>query len=150
MLAAAVEATGVRPRIGCGAMFKTLLVPLDGSAEAAVALPPARTLPTALGAAVALFAVAAPKPPPFEREAVERTEAYLAGIAREMGRDDLPVEIAVVQGDPADCIVREAAARHADLIVMATHGRGGLRRAVLGSDSYEQPRARRRRAAAPG
>jgi nucleotide-binding universal stress UspA family protein len=36
-------------------------------------------------------------------------------------------------GIPADEIVRSAAAEHADVIVMGTHGRTGLKHAVLGS-----------------
>jgi universal stress protein A len=41
---------------------------------------------------------------------------------------------AVVQlGDPRDLILKAAADLHADLIVMGTHGRRGIRRALLGS-----------------
>lgn len=39
----------------------------------------------------------------------------------------------LVEGPPADRIVRAARSRHADLIVMGTHGRGGLARLFLGS-----------------
>lgn len=39
----------------------------------------------------------------------------------------------VVPGQPEDEIPRFAAAHHVDLLVLATHGRSGLRRLVLGS-----------------
>ena len=42
-------------------------------------------------------------------------------------------EVAITQGDPAEAIVRVVRERHADLIVMGTHGRTGLRHAFLGS-----------------
>ena len=39
----------------------------------------------------------------------------------------------IVQGVPADHIVRAARAKHADLVVMGTHGRTGFSRFLLGS-----------------
>jgi nucleotide-binding universal stress UspA family protein len=44
-----------------------------------------------------------------------------------------PWDVAVVDGQPADTIVRFAQERRVDLIVMGTHGRGGLQRMLLGS-----------------
>jgi nucleotide-binding universal stress UspA family protein len=43
------------------------------------------------------------------------------------------VERALVEGDPAAEILRAVDAHEADLIVMGTHGRGGLPRLVMGS-----------------
>lgn len=45
----------------------------------------------------------------------------------------IPVEYALLEGDPADEIVRCAQEKHADLIVIATHGRRGLTRMLMGS-----------------
>jgi nucleotide-binding universal stress UspA family protein len=39
----------------------------------------------------------------------------------------------IVEGVPVDRIVRAARARHADLLVMGTHGRTGVSRFFLGS-----------------
>jgi nucleotide-binding universal stress UspA family protein len=39
----------------------------------------------------------------------------------------------IVQGVPADRIVRAARAKHSDLVVMGTHGRTGFSRFLLGS-----------------
>lgn len=43
------------------------------------------------------------------------------------------IETIVRQGIPGEVIVQEALDLHVDVVVMATHGRGGLRRTVLGS-----------------
>ena len=47
--------------------------------------------------------------------------------------DDVKVTLHVEPGDPAETIAHYAARVNADLIVMATHGRTGLRHLVLGS-----------------
>lgn len=60
---------------------------------------------------------------------VHAAEARLAGAL------GAPVESVVLEGDPADVIVEEAARWNADLVVVGTHGRGGLKRLVLGSVS---------------
>ncbi len=44
-----------------------------------------------------------------------------------------PVRVAVLSGEPADEIVKFARENALDLVVVATHGRRGLRRLVLGS-----------------
>ena len=43
------------------------------------------------------------------------------------------VRTAIIEGHAGTAIVDAAIAEHADVIVMATHGRGGLGRAFLGS-----------------
>src|SRR4051812_48047097 len=45
----------------------------------------------------------------------------------------LPYEHRMVIGDPAEEIVRIADEENADLIVMATHGRTGIKRLLMGS-----------------
>lgn len=57
--------------------------------------------------------------------AAARTAATEAGARN--------VETVVVEGNPAAEIVRIAAERKIDLIVMGSHGRGGISRAILGS-----------------
>ena len=47
--------------------------------------------------------------------------------------DNVNVTVHVEHGDPAEAIAEYAARVQADLIVMATHGRTGLRHLVLGS-----------------
>jgi universal stress protein A len=68
---------------------------------------------------------------PFAKlEAAARTQ-----LQRFIAKVKMPVrtEIEVRMGDPGTEIISAARKRTADLIVMATHGRKGLRRLVLGS-----------------
>jgi len=46
---------------------------------------------------------------------------------------ELRVETVVCDGDPVREIIREARERNADMIVMGTHGRTGVRRLLMGS-----------------
>jgi|JI10StandDraft_1071094.scaffolds.fasta_scaffold29172_2 nucleotide-binding universal stress UspA family protein len=65
---------------------------------------------------------------------LSQTSADLAA-ARQLAQDQgaVEVETIVVEGNPAVEIVRIAQERKTDLIVMGSHGRGGLSRAILGS-----------------
>ena len=46
---------------------------------------------------------------------------------------NIPVRHVLLEGDPAEEIIRHAAEARADLIVMGTHGRTGLARLLMGS-----------------
>ncbi len=111
-------------------MFSTILVPLDGTSEAAVALTPALTVAKVTGAAVHLLTVI-----DAEASAADyaRIRADLEGVAAELRSPGSRVDTAVRRGDPAAEIVAAAVKFGADLVSMATHGRGGLERAYLGS-----------------
>lgn len=65
--------------------------------------------------------------------AAERAEATKHLDEARAALAGLEVETVVLQGDPGLEIVSEAERRHADIVLMATHGRSGLRRTVLGS-----------------
>jgi nucleotide-binding universal stress UspA family protein len=114
-------------------VFQKLLVPLDGTAPSTVALPLARTVAQATGAQIVLLRVIPEQHP----DAVQRTETEqtLAPHAAELAAEGLHVE-SVVQpsAEPVPLEIVQATHRQgADLIVMATHGRGGPEPAVLGS-----------------
>jgi nucleotide-binding universal stress UspA family protein len=68
-------------------------------------------------------------------EAAQTVEAqeYLKRVVAERKLGNTPVERAVLAGEAAEAILEKAASGGADLIVMATHGRGGVARALLGS-----------------
>lgn len=126
--------------------WNTLLVPLDGSPLAEAALPYAVTIARASGARVLLLTVLESEPLRVvavggdERlraqvEAAWRSpaEGYLAAVATRLAARGVQADYKAVVGDPADQILAEAVDARATMIVMATHGRGGLQRLLLGS-----------------
>jgi nucleotide-binding universal stress UspA family protein len=85
----------------------------------------------ATGATVGLLRVVANASPALvnvERDRLERIGAELSGA-------DLTVNTAVLAGEVAEAILTYRRAVGADLIIMRTHGRSGITRAVLGSAS---------------
>jgi len=76
----------------------------------------------------AVTADVTPVPPPVLSAHEKR--ALIARIRKTIG---MSAKIDIVIGDPAQSILRLARTRRADLIVMGTHGRTGLKRVLLGS-----------------
>ncbi len=122
-------------------MFKNLLVPLDGSSLAEAILPAARSLGKHLDAQVTLLHVVEPSPPQSihgdtHLMNAEDARAYLERIAsefRETGvRVNWHVDV-VAQGNVAKTIFAHTAELTADLVMLTTHGSGGLRGIVFGS-----------------
>jgi nucleotide-binding universal stress UspA family protein len=130
-------------------MFQRILVPLDGSDEAARVLPLATALGKQLKQPLVLLSVIedAPAAEPFgpvlsqyeaaltemARAAHERAVAYLEQVCRSLQEKDVWATTDVVVGRPGDQIVEAAARHHAELVVMATHGHTGPERWFLGS-----------------
>lgn len=119
----------------------TMLVPLNGSPLAEMALPPAiellRENPNAtLIVLRATEATTLPGVDPTDAQVavVREAEEYLEGVAAGLRDEGLSrVITSVWYSRPAHAIVEAARLRGVDLIVMSTHGRSGLRRVVLGS-----------------
>jgi nucleotide-binding universal stress UspA family protein len=121
-------------------MFRTLVVPLDGSELAERALPYAVRLAQAhRGHLILLRAVLAPPPARLDGadweqkqlEAVDEGSEYLSRIARTIER--VPVDIAVRYGRSVESILDAVKEQAADAVVMATHGRTGLTHLLYGS-----------------
>ena len=129
---------------------RRVLVPLDGTAAAEAALPPARELATALHAGLHLVIVVATRGtmrgdrqavatllPSAARAALELEHEgaleYLDGLAASMRLDTLPVTTEVRRGDIASALADEAAAPGIGMVVVATHGRAGLQAIWAGS-----------------
>lgn len=117
----------------------TLLVPLDGSALAERALPLAESLAQVHGATLVLVRAAEAHVPPGvdpsdqQLAEVQEGQAYLDRVVSRLTLPAERVELAVPYGKSAEAILLEIQLHHADLVVMSTHGRGGLSRLVLGS-----------------
>lgn len=119
-------------------MFRTVMVPLDGSTFAEAALPLARAVVDRIdGATLRLVTVHEPVPTfaqaDWEASAREWSEHYLSEVTRRLGDSSRStIESAVLSGSVA-VELEKAAEEGVDLLVMATHGRGMLSRAWLGS-----------------
>lgn len=120
-------------------MFTRLLVPLDGSNLAESALPAAVALSRRLRARVTLFHAVEQGAPPTvhgDRHLTHPAEAqgYLAGVAAWLAEHGVSADIAwdMEPGEVASRIATAAANAGADLVVLCTHGTGGLRRLLFG------------------
>jgi nucleotide-binding universal stress UspA family protein len=78
---------------------------------------------------------------PALREGGKRVLAKAEALARKEKVKARLVLRETVGGSAADAIVREAKKQRADLIVLGTHGRRGVRRLVLGSDAEQVVRS---------
>lgn len=123
------------------AVFAHLLVPLDGSRLAEAVLPVATALARWLGAGITLLHVVERRAPARihgERHLCEPAEAraYLGGVLERLRSAGLQGQChvhEVPEGDVALSIVRHAEELDNDLIVLSSHGRGGMRGFLLGS-----------------
>ncbi len=125
-------------------MFSRMLIPLDGSKTAEKVLPYARRLAAVSHVSVELLGVVemtdiagdiasneAPYAEALIREAVRNSREYLENLAKTFRNGK--VRCNVQQGRPEDIIIAAAAADKGTLIAMATHGRSGVSRWLLGS-----------------
>ena len=126
-------------------MYTRMLIPLDGSKLAENVLPYARALAGALKLRIELLSVVDTMDfaktanaghlrdfDPIIEAAVEAGGHYLEGVARSF--TGMTVDNCVVEQGQADQIIIERAARDKEtLIAMATRGRSGIHRWVMGS-----------------
>ncbi len=121
-------------------MIQEILVPLDGSALAESVLPAAAAVAKAFGARVKLLHIIEEGAPDsihgqqHLREG-DQAQAYLEGVARRAIFQGQEVEVHVhrpKQASVADSVVDHAREFGADLVVLSTHGKGGLRAFLFG------------------
>jgi nucleotide-binding universal stress UspA family protein len=122
-------------------------VPLDGSPLAEKAIPHATALAKATGAQVTLLTVvqlalgvAGAKLEAMPEYAAERRAAltgealsYLQKVQQDLGGQGVVTKFVGLEGDVASEIANYAEENGFSLIAMATHGRSGIRRFVMGS-----------------
>ena len=142
---------------GADARIERVLLTMDGSELSAAARPHAEHIARATGAELVILRVTdsvaqllvATTPigadVPMGTISVETAE-IVAAEQRATARDELAaletelraagfarVAVELAEGHAGDAILAAVARRHADLVVMATHGRGGLGRVLFGS-----------------
>ena len=122
-------------------MIQKILFPTDFSPASNAALRYAVSLARQSDALLLVLHVELPSVPPLGTVAPpvdhmdEEEEALvtLLTTVAEAGSKSVSHEFRKLRGDPAEEIVRVAQQEHVDLIVMATAGRTGLRRMLMGS-----------------
>jgi nucleotide-binding universal stress UspA family protein len=136
---------------------RSLLLPLDGSKTAEIAIPHAMAIAEQRGKQaieVILLSVYAPRnysgiyfsaeqvmvPVDYPeivkeeaRQAKERCDQYLKSVAEQFTARGIKVRTEAIMGDPADEIINYANKNPFQLIVMASHGRSGISHLALGS-----------------
>ena len=135
-------------------MYHRMLVPLDGSELSEVVFPYARELAGRLSLDVILLHVHNPD----EAGTIPMHQAYIEHKAELVKRESQEVQDRVggkpssraikvwgelAAGYPAEAILRFATEKDIDLILMATHGRSGIKRWVMGSVADKVLRASR-------
>jgi nucleotide-binding universal stress UspA family protein len=107
-------------------MYKTVIVPVDGSRLAEAALGPATVLAKRCDAEVLLFSVV------DDRKRQDARDSYLGGLADQI--TGVPVKSLVALGaEPAVAIADVAREEDRAIVCMSTPGRGGVARVLLGS-----------------
>ena len=126
-------------------MTKRILVPLDGSTFSEQALSYAAAVAAKLGATLHLVKVHSPDGPaviaaggffydPAVDAQLERAaHEYVDRIASELRAQGREVDTCVMRGEIVPSLVEYVRSSEIDLVIMTTHGRGGLSRAWLGS-----------------
>ena len=126
-------------------MIDDILVPIDGSPFSEHVLPVALDIARRSGARVHLVqvheaavpAAQAPDMPvfdaTFDRELRHQEELYLLSLADRCVQHGVRAHTELMDGPVCEALTRYAAEVGIDMIVMTTHGRGGISRAWIGS-----------------
>lgn len=134
-------------------MFRNIMVPIDGSALSKKAIKKAVALAKLTGAKITGFHVApaykfnvyADYIPPnfvlpkdFETRTKKIAGKHLDAVKKEAEAAGLKYQGIYVSSDfPADAIVKAVKKYGCDLIVMASHGRSGLSKLIIGSETQK-------------
>lgn len=126
-------------------MYKTILVPLDGSKRAETILSQVEQMSQCFDAKVIFMQVIepyyvvadpygamAPNVDAFEQQARE-AEIYLDALHKKFDEKGIETKQLVEHGPIVETIISVAEREEADLIAMASHGRSGLSRVFYGS-----------------
>lgn len=131
-------------------MFKSLLIPTDGSELAEKAVMQGVALAKALNARVVGFFAVPPyhlmtfntemledTPAEYEREATARAKRYLARVEETARAAGVPcVTFHEAAAHPYEAIIKAAQDRECDAIAMSSHGRRGVQGMLLASQTH--------------
>jgi len=138
-------------------MFKRILVPLDGSRFSSSAVKYAVEVSKHFEADIIFMQVVVPATPYVapttptgtlsptaakfaaqaarlkDRGNISKAKRYLQRKVREITNKGLKCSYKVTMGNPAESIMSLCSKKGVDLVVMSSHGKGGLKRAIMGS-----------------
>lgn len=120
-------------------MYRSILVPLDGSKLAESILTEVESLALLMNAKLDLVSVrkahVLPGVDPTDAQVrvVEEAEEYLEKQKEKLSERISEIELHTPYGNPADKILEISKRHNIDLIAMSTHGRSGIGRWLLGS-----------------
>jgi nucleotide-binding universal stress UspA family protein len=127
-------------------MYKTILVPLDGSKRAEAILPHVKNLSLCFNSKVIFFIVVEPSLMLEYDEVIDmskylekrdlqkkETETYLASLQERFHAKGIEVQTLIGHGLVVKAIIDVAKRENADLVAMASHGRSGFYREFYGS-----------------
>lgn len=134
-------------------MYKNILVPTDGSALSRSAVAAAAKLARSLGAKLTAVYASPPATPLVYKDllpvgyatstahaaAIKKSAQRHLGVVEKVAKSaKVPCKLIHVTSDfPADVILEQAKKEKCDLIFIASHGRTGLTRALLGSQTQK-------------
>jgi nucleotide-binding universal stress UspA family protein len=134
-------------------MYAHILIPTDGSELAQKGVDHGLSLAKALGSKVTLITATEPFPAPigaaawlvienniadYQKDCRKWAEELLAPIKATAEKMGITIDIVhVPDARPATAILETAQQTACDLIVMASHGRRGVKRVLLGSQAAE-------------
>ena len=116
-----------------GTGFQRLLVALDGSTYSERVLPYVRLFAQNFFSEVTLLTVPVGNSSEAYRNQLDQ---YLQGVADELREDGVQAQVMVTGNGPARSIVNVSQDQMIDLIMLATQGRGGFDRLMVGSVAY--------------
>jgi nucleotide-binding universal stress UspA family protein len=137
-------------------MFRNILVPTDGTELSRTAALRAVDLARKEGAWITFLHVLPERPATFfggeggglfveqvspedfDAQVNKEIDVFLADAEAAARASDVPFERVIRRGSsPHEAIIEEATARGCDLILMASHGREGMKALVLGSETQK-------------
>lgn len=120
-------------------MFRKILVATDGSGNSRAAVRKAIQIAKKARSPLLVVSVAdvteefRTVAPELEEKMVGESKKIVTSVVRQAAKSGVRAEGIVLAGEPYDLITKTAEAKKADLIVMGSHGRTGLKRLLMGS-----------------